>query len=643
MGVSIALGDQTLDRCREFDRDGSGTITVDELIVAVDRALIDCPPPSELPAPVAADNFDALVSNNLQQRAAASLNEPTAQLESVNRFHRPLPGERDFTDTERMTAMNTVSARHGGIVKLIDATITYNAHGKTFDNRGAWIDSDQVEQILESAYAAVDGPAAIGDIVVYRQGGLVTYSGKVMLVDAGGVVTEVQGKWGAAGEYSHALNDVPAPYGDPMLFRKATPAISCASIQLTDTQIGTAVTVALNGVEDPWGEDLALAIERSAVDLGCGLGTHQRAEEQSGAQALETCEQCAGTFCPSVQYCGRGNSLCNPFQPHPLVTQCLNHACFVHDTCYGRNCVGERCDWSPQSHEICDDALTKSCEVFGECGVIGTLSPLDRITCFILTTLDLREVARSPVCNSTPCSEPTGASCIPAPAPTLGICKAPTVTSQTTLTRTPTLTRTKSPTATDTATRSFTPTASPTVTLLPTGTLLPSHTVTLNPTVTPTLTQTLTATPAVDQLSFSPRVRAIVAGGGQGMLSLVLSRAVEVDTNVTLSVSAPSVADTLPSVTIPGAATSTLVTVQGGMTGVAIITATVGSKTAQASIFVDGSFSGSATVVASVVSVYVPEVPPTPNPIVAPPVSVFVQEGAFSATVVAPPVSVSVP
>jgi hypothetical protein len=41
-GVNIALGVTSVDICEEMDANGDGTITVDELIVAVNRALTGC-------------------------------------------------------------------------------------------------------------------------------------------------------------------------------------------------------------------------------------------------------------------------------------------------------------------------------------------------------------------------------------------------------------------------------------------------------------------------------------------------------------------------------------------------------------------------------------------------------------------------
>jgi len=43
-GVRISLGEGPLSLCPAMDRNGSGEVTVDELVTAVDNALTGCPP-----------------------------------------------------------------------------------------------------------------------------------------------------------------------------------------------------------------------------------------------------------------------------------------------------------------------------------------------------------------------------------------------------------------------------------------------------------------------------------------------------------------------------------------------------------------------------------------------------------------------
>jgi hypothetical protein len=43
LGVNISLGLQPIDACPAFDPDGSGTVTINELIQAVNNSLNGCP------------------------------------------------------------------------------------------------------------------------------------------------------------------------------------------------------------------------------------------------------------------------------------------------------------------------------------------------------------------------------------------------------------------------------------------------------------------------------------------------------------------------------------------------------------------------------------------------------------------------
>jgi hypothetical protein len=42
MGVNIVLEHAGLNSCRDFDHDGSGTVIVNELVLAVNALLYDC-------------------------------------------------------------------------------------------------------------------------------------------------------------------------------------------------------------------------------------------------------------------------------------------------------------------------------------------------------------------------------------------------------------------------------------------------------------------------------------------------------------------------------------------------------------------------------------------------------------------------
>jgi hypothetical protein len=54
IGISIALGTRPIVGCDAFDTDGSGSVTVDELLTALANALDGCPPTSPVPTPTPA-------------------------------------------------------------------------------------------------------------------------------------------------------------------------------------------------------------------------------------------------------------------------------------------------------------------------------------------------------------------------------------------------------------------------------------------------------------------------------------------------------------------------------------------------------------------------------------------------------------
>ncbi len=137
----------------------------------------------------------------------------------IAHFHRPLAGERDFTDEEKSVAAQTIAARHPQAIGLSDATIIYNAPGLSFDAGRSWVNSDQALGFINDEYTPVTGPAMIGDLVVYSRGEGLTHTGFVVSIDDNSTVDGVQSKWGSAGQYRHALRDVPDLYGSPAVFR----------------------------------------------------------------------------------------------------------------------------------------------------------------------------------------------------------------------------------------------------------------------------------------------------------------------------------------------------------------------------------------------------------------------------------------
>jgi hypothetical protein len=381
------------------------TIPSDEIMAAVvSQAKLGC-----APSPVAVDDFDALVSNDLLA-----------------------PAERDFRDSEKVRIVDEVASRHPAALRLADATVSYNAHGKTFDHRNSWINNDQVSQILTDAYQEVTGPAMIGDIVMYRRDGTITHNGEVMSVrGTDGEVIEVQSKWGSAGEYSHAPGNVPALYGSPTIYRRTAAPPPCEQTDVTDVtdeDMQVALVVALNGLSDPWGKDFQTVLLRSESDLGCTI-TGPPPDTTSGMQVkiasvatvtdstdchagCSQTEDCAvtrtcsdstpcppGTECieghcynPCCHYCGPGSASCRSerFSDNlslPRVNGCLNRACFRHDVCCNIDCVdAKNCYFTPQgdggsNERLCDARLMRACS--SDCAPLQENSPSKYVCDFV--------------------------------------------------------------------------------------------------------------------------------------------------------------------------------------------------------------------------------------------------------------------
>ncbi|MCI0663747.1 MAG: hypothetical protein L0220_22015, partial [Acidobacteria bacterium] len=98
------------------------------------------------------------------------------------------------------------------VSKVASPTNDYDCHGFVFLSGKGWINDDQVDAILTDNSYSVTTTPAVGDIVIYRNGGAITHSGIITAV-SGATVTKVRSKWGRLGLYDHAPSDVPPTYG----------------------------------------------------------------------------------------------------------------------------------------------------------------------------------------------------------------------------------------------------------------------------------------------------------------------------------------------------------------------------------------------------------------------------------------------
>jgi hypothetical protein len=173
--------------------------------------------------------------------------------------------------------------------------------------------------------------------------------------------------------------------------------VPCSQTHPTTAEIDSAVSAALVGLSDPWGDDdqFIVLFDRIQDTLACAFEVDLPAAALAGrSNVAAAAPPCVLNQCPFVFYCGPGNTASGwAFPAGP----CLNTACFNHDHCSFLGCVSSKppCYFSPQSRSTgCDDPLFLSCaaclvadEVFFEgwqytdaaiCAVAAALSVIPR-------------------------------------------------------------------------------------------------------------------------------------------------------------------------------------------------------------------------------------------------------------------------
>ncbi len=108
--------------------------------------------------------------------------------------------------------------------RLRSITGKYNCVGMVFASRRTWIDTDDVQQILEEdEYRLLPGlfeKADIGDVVVYKESGKIEHVGIIIEKrenPAKAMVSiKILSKWGPWAEYIHDPEDVLPSFGKPV-------------------------------------------------------------------------------------------------------------------------------------------------------------------------------------------------------------------------------------------------------------------------------------------------------------------------------------------------------------------------------------------------------------------------------------------
>ncbi len=102
----------------------------------------------------------------------------------------------------------------------------WNCWGFTFNPRQCWVglDGSDIQLILDDNGTQVFVPnLRIGDVIVYRNGGSITHTGRIWSLDGAGNPALVQSKWGSLGEYLHPPATVPASYGTDRTYWRVVP------------------------------------------------------------------------------------------------------------------------------------------------------------------------------------------------------------------------------------------------------------------------------------------------------------------------------------------------------------------------------------------------------------------------------------
>lgn len=112
-----------------------------------------------------------------------------------------------------------------GVDEELLPTTRYNCWGFTFNPRQCWISSGgDVQTILNDNAVQVYPPQLrLGDVICYRDQGVITHTGRIVALDGAGQPSLVQSKWGKLGEYLHAPHVAPSIYGTDRTYWRATP------------------------------------------------------------------------------------------------------------------------------------------------------------------------------------------------------------------------------------------------------------------------------------------------------------------------------------------------------------------------------------------------------------------------------------
>jgi len=221
------------------------------------------------------------------------------------------------------------------------------------------------------------------------------------LTNVGVTLTITDTRTGAVNTYENPEGTAFRPIQDTAAM--PTCGSTCNGLDLAQDQIEAAAQASLDRSFSPWDVDFVAAVKRTAAMLGCRISAPPASTAQRSREQASTCTT---GYCPSVSYCGPGNSEDNPDLDSIAAGECLNRACFEHDICYTSTCANSLCTFSGLPHTgSCDsEFFTKACT--SGCARSGT----DKIICAVAEALTHTTSTRPAYCLSEPCGQ-AGQSC----------------------------------------------------------------------------------------------------------------------------------------------------------------------------------------------------------------------------------------
>jgi hypothetical protein len=188
---------------------------------------------------------------------------------------------------------------------------------------------------------------------------------------------------------------------------------------LSESQLEAVVALALPGLDDPWGSDYGLLIERSLAELQFRRESPPPPMTSSvvGRTASRTC---LDNYCENAFYCGSPSNTVD--EPNSLLYtytgDCVNHLCYEHDRDSFHTCVHpdpEPCYFSNQSETV-DEPFFRNCFACAGADFLNqgrTYGNWSLLTCMISKGIRAGRALREPYpdCNCPPCQSHSSGSC----------------------------------------------------------------------------------------------------------------------------------------------------------------------------------------------------------------------------------------